>query len=109
MHGQTVVTARARRTFAALAYPNYRLWFFGQMASLFGTWMQSTAQRYLVYELTRSELYLGYVGFASGIATWLFTLYGGVIADRIPRRRLLVITQTFSMILAFVLSILVFA
>ena len=41
-------------TFAALAFPNYRLWFFGQMTSLFGTWMQSTAQGYLVYELTKS-------------------------------------------------------
>ncbi len=100
--------ASARRTFAALAYPNYRLWFFGQMTSLFGTWMQSTAQGYLVFELTHSEVYLGYVGFASGIATWMFTLYGGVIADRIPRRRLLVITQTFSMLLAFTLSLLVF-
>ena len=108
MQEHTGAAAGARRTFAALAYPNYRLWFFGQMTSLFGTWMQSTAQGYLVYELTRSEVYLGYVGFASGIATWVFTLYGGVIADRIPRRRLLVITQTFSMILAFALSVLVF-
>ena len=72
------------RIFAALAFPNYRLWFVGQMTSLFGTWMQSTAQGYLVYELTHSEAYLGYVGFASGIATWAFTLYGGVIADRVP-------------------------
>jgi len=97
-----------RRTFAALAYPNYRLWFFGQMTSLAGTWMQSTAQGYLIYQLTRSTVYLGYVGFASGIATWVFTLYGGVIADRVPRRRLLVVTQTFSMLLAFVLSALTF-
>lgn len=96
------------RTFAALTYPNYRLWFFGQMTSLFGTWMQSTAQGYLVYQLTGSEAYLGYVGFSSGAATWLFTLYGGVIADRIPRRTLLLITQTLSMLLAFVLSVLAF-
>jgi MFS family permease len=108
MHEHTGAAAGARRTFAALAFPNYRLWFFGQMTSLFGTWMQSTAQGYLVYDLTRSEVYLGYVGFASGIATWVFTLYGGVIADRIPRRRLLVITQTLSMLLAFILSVLVF-
>ncbi len=108
MQEQSGAAARTRRTFAALAYPNYRLWFFGQMTSLFGTWMQSTAQGYLVFELTHSEVYLGYVGFASGIATWMFTLYGGVIADRIPRRRLLVITQSFSMLLAFTLSLLVF-
>ncbi len=102
-----LVPAR-RSTFAALSYPNYRLWFFGQMTSLFGTWMQSTAQAYLVYQLTRSEAYLGYVGFASGIASWVFMLYGGVIADRFPRRSLLIVTQTLSMLLAFVLAALTF-
>ena len=95
-------------TFAALAYPNYRLWFFGQMTSLFGTWMQSTAQGYLVYQLTHSEAYLGYVGFASGIAAWLFLLYGGAIADRMPRRSLLVVTQSLSMLLALILAALTF-
>jgi MFS family permease len=99
----------ARGAFAALSYRNYRLWFFGQMTSLFGTWMQSTAQGYLVYELTHSAAYLGYVGFASGIAMWVFTLYGGVIADRVPRRSLLVVTQGLSMLLAFALSALTFA
>jgi MFS family permease len=97
-----------RSTFAALSFPNYRLWFFGQMTSLFGTWMQSTAQAYLVYQITRSEAYLGYVGFASGIASWMFMLYGGVIADRVPRRRLLIVTQSLSMLLAFVLAALTF-
>jgi predicted MFS family arabinose efflux permease len=99
----------ALKTFAALSYPNYRLWFFGQMISLFGTWMQSTAQGYLVYEITRSPAYLGYVGFASGIATWVFTLWGGVVADRMSRRALLVTTQSLSMLLAFILSALTFA
>ncbi len=99
---------RARETFAALSYPNYRLWFFGQMVSLFGTWMQSTAQGYLVYELTRSPAYLGYVGFASGIASWVFTIWGGVVADRVPRRGMIVVTQSASMILAFVLAALTF-
>ncbi len=99
---------RARGAFAALSYPNYRLWFFGQMTSLFGTWMQSTAQGYLVFELTRSPAYLGYVSFASGAAMWVFTLYGGVIADRVPRRSLLVVTQGLSMALAFILSALTF-
>jgi MFS family permease len=96
------------RTFTALKYRNYRLWFVGQVVSLMGTWMQVTAQGYLVYELTKSPAYLGYVGFASGIPTWLFTLYGGVIADRVPRRTLLVITQTSMMILAFILGSLAF-
>ena len=100
--------SRRERTFAALRYPNYRLWFQGQIVSLFGTWMQTTAQGYLVYELTHSPAYLGYVGFAAGVPTWLFTLYGGVVADRVSRRALLVATQSAMMIFAFILAALVF-
>lgn len=98
----------ASRTFAALRYRNYRLWFVGQMVSLFGTWMQATAQGFLVFQLTGSPAYLGYVGFAAGLPTWLLTLYGGVIADRVPRRTLLLLTQTVQMLLAFALAALVF-
>ncbi len=100
--------SHANGTFAALQYPNYRLWFFGQLISLMGTWMQSTAQAYLVFELTRSPAYLGYVGFAAGVPSWIFTLWGGLIADRMSRRTLLVITQTAMMVLAFVLAALTF-
>jgi MFS family permease len=96
-------------TFAALKHYNYRLWFIGQMVSMMGTWMQSTAQGYLIYQLTNSTTYLGLVVFIGGIPTWLFTLFGGVVADRIPRRTLMVITQTSMMILAFILGALVFA
>jgi MFS family permease len=92
------------RTFASLRHRNYRLWFLGQLVSLVGTWMQNTAQAYLIYELTHSPTYLGLVGFLSGVPSWLFTLYGGVIADRVPRRTLLLITQTSAMLLAFVLA-----
>ncbi len=95
-------------TFASLRHRNYRLWFAGQLVSLFGTWMQFTAQGFLVFQLTRSPAYLGYVGFASGMPTWLLTLYGGVVADRVSRRTMLVITQTFMMLLAFVLAALTF-
>mgnify|MGYP001480068266 CR=1 FL=1 len=102
------VQLRLDATFTALKYPNYRLWFSGQIVSLFGTWMQSTAQGFLVYELTQSPAFLGYVGFAAGLPSWLFMLYGGVVADRISRRNLLVITQSSMMILAFVLSALTF-
>ncbi len=97
-----------KQTFSSLRYPNYRLWFWGQMVSLFGTWMQTTAQGFLVYELTHSSAYLGFVGFAAGIPTWLFMAYGGVIADRVRRRTLLVVTQTAMMILAFILAALTF-
>ena len=98
-----------QRTFAALRYPNYRLWFLGQLVSLVGTWMQITAQSFLVFQLTQSTAYLGVVGFANGLPSWLFMLYGGVIADRVARRRLLVITQSTMMLLAFVLAALAFA
>jgi predicted MFS family arabinose efflux permease len=96
-------------TFAALAHPNYRLWFIGQMVSLFGTWMQTTAQGFLVFQLTHSAAYLGYVGFAAGIPVWLFTLFGGVLADRLPRRRLLILTQSYMMLLALALAALTFS
>ncbi len=101
-------TVSVQRTFAALHSRNYRLWFTGQLISLAGSWMQTTAQGFLVYELTKSPAFLGYVGFASGLPTWVFTLYGGVIADRMSRRSLMLITQGSMMLLAFLLAGLVF-
>ena len=95
-------------TFIALRHRNYRLWFFGQLISLVGTWMQTTAQGYLVFELTHDPAYLGYVAFATGIPTLIFALYGGVISDHLPRRTLLLYTQLIMMILALILSLLVF-
>ncbi len=102
------VTARLTRTFAALRYENYRLWFIGQLGSLVGTWMQSTAEGYLVFQLTNSPAYLGYVGFAAGIPSWIFMLFGGVVADRFPRRNLIIITQSVMMLLAFTSATLTF-
>jgi len=98
-----------RQTFTALKYPNYRLWFRGQMISLVGSWMQTTAQAYLIFDLTKSPAYLGYAGFAVGIPTWLFMLYAGVVADRMSRRKLMIITQTSMMILAFLTAWLTFS
>lgn len=95
------------RTFAALRSPNYRLWFGGQLISLVGSWMQTTAQGYLVFELTHSTAYLGYVGFAAGLPSWLLMLLGGVVADRLPRRTVLILTQTAMMLLALLLAALV--
>jgi MFS family permease len=97
-----------RHTFSSLRHRNYRLWFWGQMVSLFGTWMQITAQGFLIYELTHSSAYLGLVGFAAGLPSWFFMPYGGVVADRISRRTLLLITQTSMMIPAFLLAALTF-
>jgi MFS family permease len=98
-----------QRTFAALRHRNYRLWFQGQLVSMVGTWMQITAQGFLVFQLTHSTAYLGYVGFAAGVPSLLFMLFGGVIADRVARRKLLVITQSTMMLLAFLLAALSFA
>jgi MFS family permease len=98
-----------KNTFAGLAYPNYRLWFWGQMISLFGSWMQSTAFAFFIFELTKSPAYLGYVGFASGIPAWIFSFYGGVAADRFNRRNILYATQTAMMAMAFILAALTFA
>ncbi len=87
-----------RQTFSALRHRNYQLWFIGQLVSLAGSWMQTTAQGFLVFQLTNSPAFLGYVGFAAGLPSWVFTLYGGVIADRVARRTLIMITQAVMMV-----------
>ncbi len=97
-----------RQAFTSLHYPNYRLWFWSNMFSLFGSWMQSTALGFLAYDLTRSAAFLGLVGFASGIPTWLFTLYAGVIADRVSKRNMIVVTQIAMAGLAVAISIMAF-
>ena len=105
---QEKLRVSAANAFAALKYRNYRLWFMGQLASLVGTWMQTTAQGFLVFQLTHSPAYLGYVAFASGVPSWVLMLYGGVVIDRVSRRNLMVITQSAMMILAFILAALTF-
>lgn len=96
--------ARVPKTFAALRHRNYRLFFTGQLISLIGTWMQNVAQSWLVYALTGSPFYLGVVSFASAIPSLTLTLGAGVVIDRMPKRTLLLITQTASMLLAFILA-----
>lgn len=91
----------------ALQYKNYRLFFGGQGVSLIGTWMQRIAMSWLVYRLTNSAFLLGLVGFTSQIPIFLLTPFAGVLADRMNRRRVLVVTQTLAMIQAFVLTVLV--
>ena len=90
--------------FRALGHRNYRLFFSGQIISLIGTWMQSIAQSWLVYRLTKSSLLLGLVGFAGQIPVFLFATLGGVFADRHSRHRIVIATQTSAMLLAFILS-----
>src|SRR5690349_14664840 len=88
----------------ALKHRNYQLYFSGQLISLIGTWMQSVAQSWLVYRLTGSTVALGLVGFASQIPVFLFAPVGGAVADRYNRHRILIATQTLSMLLAFILA-----
>jgi MFS family permease len=91
-------------TLRALRHRNFQLFFAGQLISLTGTWMQSVAQAWLVYRMTKSALLLGSVGFASQIPVFLFAPIGGITADRTNRQRLVIATQTCSMILAGVLA-----
>src|SRR5205807_6976506 len=88
----------------SLRHRNFQLFFSGQLISLTGTWMQSVAQAWLVYRMTKSALLLGTVGFASQIPVFLFAPLGGITADRVNRQRLVIATQTTSMILAGILA-----
>ena len=88
------------RTFSALRHRNYRLFFFGQMVSQVGTWMQTTAQAWLVLELTHSAWLLGLVGVLQYLPIMLFSLFGGVLADRVPKRTLLLVTQSIALVQA---------
>ncbi len=92
----------------ALRNPNFRLFWSGNFLSNIGTWMQNVAQGWLVLLLTNSAFWLGVVAFAGSIPFLFFTLFGGVIADRVDKRRLLMVTQTVMMLLAFLLAALAF-
>jgi len=108
-----IVPLRARqfripKTLNALRHRNFRLYVVGQLLSTMGTWMQIIAQGWLVYQLSQSELMLGVVGFASAIPALLITPWGGVIVDSVSKRKLMVITQSCSMVLALILAALTF-
>jgi MFS family permease len=90
----------------ALRHRNYRLFFFGQLISLVGTWMQQVAQGWLVLQITHDPLWLGIVSVAQFGPVIIFGLFGGLIADQWPKRRTLLATQTSAMLLAFALFLL---
>ena len=93
----------------ALRNPNFRLFWSGNFLSNIGTWMQNIAQGWLVLTLTaNSAFWLGVVGFAGAIPFLIFTLFGGVIADRVNKRKLLLATQSTMMLLAFLLAALAY-
>lgn len=94
----------AARAFSALRHRNFRLFWLGQLISLIGTWMQSIGQAWLVLTLSHnSALELGIVGALQFLPVLVFSLFGGVIADRWPKRRLLLVTQSSAMALALIL------
>ena len=94
------------RTFRSLRSPNYRLYFFGQIVSLTGTWMQSVAQAWLVLRLTGSGLALGTTAALQFAPILVAGPWGGVIADRVDKRRLIIWTQSAAGALALVLGLL---
>ena len=95
------------RTVTSLRQRNFRLFWFGQMVSVIGSWMQSIGQVWLVLELTHSALQLGLVGALQALPILLFSLFGGVFADRWPKRRVLLVTQSAAMIQALLLWVLI--
>lgn len=92
--------------FPALENKNYRLYFVGQAISLIGSWLQIVAQGWLVWDLTKSALALGIISAIGSLPILLFSLWGGVIVDRFPKRKILVLTQSAMMLLAFILGLL---
>ena len=97
-----------RRLAAALTYPQFRNLWIGACTSSIGTWMQSVAQNWLVLTLTGSAFYLGLDAFLGQLPIMLFTLIGGVVADRRDRRRVLLASQYIQMTSAFALALLVY-
>ena len=95
-----------RRVFKAFEYHDFRLLWIGACTSSVGTWMQTVAQNWLVLELTNSPFLLGLDSFLGQIPIFLFSLIGGVVADRADRRKLLVGSQIVQMSCAFLLALL---
>lgn len=100
------VSAQFGRTFSALKVPNFRRFFYGQSISLVGTWMQTVAQSWLVYSLTHSSTALGAVVAIQTIPVLLLGPYAGVVADRVDKRRLMVVLQSLMGVQALALGLL---
>jgi len=104
MSDRTAVNPAVPTRFRALQHRNFQLFIAGQLISLIGTWMQTTAQLWLIYELTGSAAFLGVLGFASQVPMLFLSSLGGYVGDRYDRKRGVIATQSASMILAFVLA-----
>lgn len=97
-------TDRFLDVFPALRHRNYKLYFSGQFISMIGDWVERVAQGWLVLELTNSALWVGAVAASGTVPTLLFGLFGGALVDRFPKRSIIFITQSISMLLAFILG-----
>jgi MFS family permease len=100
--------SRLRRTFSALHYRDFRLLWFGAFTSTVGTFMQMLAQAWLVYTMTNSAFLLGVDGFLSTGPMLLFSVFGGVIADRVARKKIMLLSQYLQMSFALILALLIY-
>jgi predicted MFS family arabinose efflux permease len=107
--GSQAPRSRLSRTFSALRYRNFRLLWIGAFLSTTGTWMQTIAQGWLVLEMTNSPFLLGVDGFLATGPMIVFSLFGGVIADRIERRKIMLWSQYLQMTFAFILAALIWS
>src|SRR5215831_5763038 len=104
---RTMETSTLRRVFKAFQYRDFRLMWIGACTSSVGTWMQNLAQSWMVYQLSKSAFLLGLDAFLGGIPIFLFSLVGGVVADRIDRRKVLLGSQFVQMGCALLLTLLI--
>ena len=103
----TITPNVLRRVFKAFHYRDFRLMFTGACISSIGTWMQNLAQAWLVLDISKSPFYLGLDAFLAGIPIFFFSLIGGVVADRVERRKVLLMSQYIQMSSAFILTALI--
>jgi MFS family permease len=95
--------------FSSLRHPNYRLYWIGSLVSNSGHWMDNVAFNWLIWDMTGSGAYLGLLNLFRALPILFFTLFGGALADRMERRKLMQITQSVAMVLALILAALVFS
>lgn len=104
--GESIYLEKLFNFFPALENRNYRIYFYGSLVSLIGTWLQTVAEAYLVYTLTHSAIWVGIVSALALVPTLFFSLFGGVVVDRFPKKNILLFTQSASMVLALLYGVL---
>lgn len=109
MQISTILKRFIKINFPALTHRDYFYFWSGQAISLIGTWMQSVAQSWLVYTMTNSPFLTGLIGAVQFLPVMCLSLFAGVFIDKLPKKKILYLTQTISMVLALIMSILVFS